>query len=374
MNVLIVTTRYGEGLGGKENYLVALAAELARAGHAVRVVTRADDAFPEFSGPARFTAGRAALTHRHAADVRVLPAPGAWAWPCWRLHFHDAAFGLAAACFANALSPALDPHVAWADVVHYDGTGRELLGHVALRLCEKHRRAFVVCPHLHVGSWGDSAPDLALYARAHGLIAKTQVEAAVLGPRATVIPNGPYLPVAGDARALEARLGGPAPTVLFVGRRTESKGWPLILDAFRRVRAAHPDARLLALSPSDDAGAGAPVDGVHQLAGAGEETKDAAYRLATVLAVPSAAEAFGMAMVEAWSHGVPVVASDIPTLREIVTAARGGQVVPRTAAAFAEALTHALAHPARVALDARFGWDAIAAATVQVYDAARTRV
>lgn len=376
MNVLVVTTRYGEGLGGKENYLVALTAELSARGHAVRVRARADDPFPEFAGPARFTAGRVSTARAHAADVRLLPPPGVLAWPCWRLHFRDATFPIAATCFALALGSALEEDVRWADVVHYDGTGRELLGHAALRLCEKYRKAFVVCPHLHAGRWGDSAPDLALYARAQGLIAKTEVEARLLGggPRVAVIGNGPYLPVPGDAAALEARLGGPAPTVLFVGRRTESKGWPLLLDAFRRVRAAVPAARLVALSPLDDPGAGEPAPGVHQLAGASEADKDAAYRLATVLALPSAAEAFGMAVVEGWSHGVPAVVADIPTLREIVTRANGGAVVPRTAAAVADALIGYLARPVRVTAPAEYSWDRIAAATLGVYDAARSRV
>lgn len=388
MRILIVTTRYGEGLGGKENYLVALAAALEAAGHTVRVATRADDAFREFAGGERFTAGRTQLAHAHAADVHLLAtsaAARAWALPAYRAHFYALTFPLAALCFARALAPALAPHVAWADVVHYDGTGRELLGHATLRQCEKHGKALVICPHLHVGSWGDGAPDLALYARASGLIAKTEVEAAVLGggPRVAVIGNGPYLPVKGDADALAARLGGRGPTLLFVGRRTASKGWPLVLAALPEVLAAHPDARLVALSPRDDgAPTGHPQPHVHVLAGASEADKDAAYQLATVVVLPSAAEAFGMAVVEGWSHGVPAVVSDIPTLTEVVTRAGGGRVVPRDPRALAAALNALLGDPGaaralgeagRAEVDAHYRWDTIAARTVDLYTAARER-
>ena len=46
MKLLFVTTRFGEGLGGKENYLVSLARTLVERGHVVRVLARSDDAFP----------------------------------------------------------------------------------------------------------------------------------------------------------------------------------------------------------------------------------------------------------------------------------------------------------------------------------------
>jgi glycosyltransferase involved in cell wall biosynthesis len=68
----------------------------------------------------------------------------------------------------------------------------------------------------------------------------------------------------------------------------------------------------------------------------------AVYRAASVFAFPSLAEGFGMPAAEAMATGVPVVASDIPPVREVVGSA-AALVEPRDAAAWAAALRALLA-------------------------------
>ena len=392
MKITFVTTRYGEGLGGKENYLVALARALVAAGHAVRVLTRAVDAFPELAGDARFTSRRppVAYTGPDGIEVRTVAPRGRarqLVRPAYRLHFYRSTFWLAAWLFARALAPELAESIAWADIVHYDGTGRELLGYAAAEACRVAGRRMVVCPHLHAGRWGDSAPDLALYRGAAGVIAKTQVEAAVLEAggvardRVAVIGNGPHLPAVGDPDQLAKRLGHPGPYVLFVGRRTEAKGYPVLRSAMERVWSRFPKVHLLALSPADDVQRAAHRDKrVHELPAASEADKDAAYRLAQVLALPSEAEAFGMVIVEAWSRGVPVVVSRIPTLEEIVTEGITGRLVEPTVEPLAAALIDLLDRPdaaremgaaGRAVVERDYRWDAIAQATLALYERAR---
>ena len=41
------------------------------------------------------------------------------------------------------------------------------------------------------------------------------------------------------------------------------------------------------------------------------------YRNATLVVFPTMYEGFGLPMIEAFAHGVPVIASDIPSLREL---------------------------------------------------------
>jgi len=91
---------------------------------------------------------------------------------------------------------------------------------------------------------------------------------------------------------------------------------------------------------------------------------------ASVFAFPSAREGFGLAAMEALAAGVPVVASDLPVLREVLGGAARFAADP---AGFAAALGDALAgpDPARRAagreVAARYTWPAAAAAHLRLY-------
>jgi glycosyltransferase involved in cell wall biosynthesis len=69
------------------------------------------------------------------------------------------------------------------------------------------------------------------------------------------------------------------------------------------------------------------------------------YRTASVFALPSTVESYGMAVSEALAHGVPVIACDIPATREVVGRA-ALLVAPRRVGPLAEAL-RALANDER---------------------------
>jgi glycosyltransferase involved in cell wall biosynthesis len=72
------------------------------------------------------------------------------------------------------------------------------------------------------------------------------------------------------------------------------------------------------------------------------------YRLCEVTVLPStnSTESFGMVQVESMTCGTPVVASDIPGVRQPVKMTGMGRVVPPTnAQALAEGISEVLAHP-----------------------------
>ncbi len=101
------------------------------------------------------------------------------------------------------------------------------------------------------------------------------------------------------------------------------------------------------------------------------------WALADCAAMPTLAEGFGLPLVEALAHGVPIAASDLPVLHEI-----GGQLPrwfdPHDPAACARAIGEALSDGERVraagpAHAARFSWSAAARATHEVYERALAR-
>lgn len=147
--------------------------------------------------------------------------------------------------------------------------------------------------------------------------------------RLSVIPNGTDA-AGGDApdglADLEAaRLIGPRRPVelLHVGSTISRKRIDALLDVFAAVRKVRPDARLVRVGGpftaeqrvrARDLGIG---DAIVVLPFVDRATLAAVYRHATVALLPSEREGFGLPLVEALACGTPVVASDIPVLREV---------------------------------------------------------
>ncbi|WP_432830731.1 glycosyltransferase family 4 protein [Dactylosporangium sp. CA-092794] len=140
-----------------------------------------------------------------------------------------------------------------------------------------------------------------------------------------VIPNGvdQHLTAAsGATQRLREELGLARGYVLHVGAQRPHKNVGVLIDAVAQV----PGVRLVLVgSPDtrfpDEAG---PAIERHQLADrvvrlpfVPEELLGAVYAEAAVLAYPSLVEGFGLPVLEAMAAGTPVIASDVPALREI---------------------------------------------------------
>ena len=100
------------------------------------------------------------------------------------------------------------------------------------------------------------------------------------------------------------------------------------------------------------------------------------YQAADVLAFPSTKEGWGLAVLEAMSAGLPVVASDLPVFREYMTNGRDALLVPVDhPTALAEALAEVLDNPrladnlrsAALTLCERFSWPRSAAEHQAIY-------
>ncbi len=109
---------------------------------------------------------------------------------------------------------------------------------------------------------------------------------------------------------------------LLVGINMPHKNLATLASAWSQVEGS-PPLRLVAAGPVDprypDLGAliGARNAGrVTSLGRVGEDELEWLYRNATLVLFPTLYEGFGLPMVEAFAHGAPVVASDIPPLRE----------------------------------------------------------
>ena len=218
------------------------------------------------------------------------------------------------------------------------------------------------------------------------------------GGRYELIPNGVDLAAGRAARAsvtAERAAGGSSGgrghlEVLFLGRADERKGLPVLLRAFEALRRAGVAARLVVAGPDREEVEVLSIDddGIVALGRVDERTKWRLLASADLLAAPAlGGESFGMVLTEAFAAGTPVVASDIPGYRDVVTggaraegagAPPGILVPPGDALALAATLRElahdrqrlaALASAAERAAE-RYDWQRVAQEVESVYEQA----
>jgi phosphatidylinositol alpha-mannosyltransferase len=191
-----------------------------------------------------------------------------------------------------------------------------------------------------------------------------------------VIPNGVELPPEPDPRRRENR-------VAFIGRHEPRKGLHVLLRAWPEVHAqTGARLRVMGADPLSVrlllARERLPEDGIDLLGVVSEDERTNELLAAKVLAAPSIhGESFGMVLTAAYACATPVVASDIPGYREVMTAGSGVAVPPGDAQAFASGLVALLEdEPRRSRLGAgarrvaeeRYSWDDIARRLLGIYE------
>lgn len=134
--------------------------------------------------------------------------------------------------------------------------------------------------------------------------------------------------------------------ILFVGIDWERKGGPVLLEAFRAVRRAHPTASLTIVGCSPKIS----MPGCRVVGRIRSAEVSKFYQGASVFCLPTTVEPFGIVFLEAFAHGLPVVATNIGAIPDFVEQGRSGYMVDcNDAAQLANRLNQLLADPARCA-------------------------
>jgi len=154
-----------------------------------------------------------------------------------------------------------------------------------------------------------------------------------------------------DPVFLEASPGEQHPdpaAVLAVGNITTRKNLGTLISAYHRLLGARPTAPTLLVAGQDAHGAGpiheaaAPLGAAVRFLGYVDDADLARLmRTAVVVTYPSRYEGFGLPVVEAMAAGTPVIASDIPVMREVAGDA-ALLVPPEDAAGWADAMERIL--------------------------------
>ena len=113
-------------------------------------------------------------------------------------------------------------------------------------------------------------------------------------------------------------------TILFIGKNFERKGGKVLLDAFKYVKKEIKDSRLIIIGPNINI----DQDGV-QVKGIINDKEEITKHLlqASVFALPSFFEPFGIVFVEAFAFKIPCIGTNICAMPEIIEEGKGGFLV-----------------------------------------------
>ena len=414
MNILMVSPGFPPMIGGGEQYARQLALALLARGHRITVLSsdaaREADFWRGSGGRQTQVAQEDGLTVVRC-PARGLPG-GRLTLLGWRkamvvlsrIGLRERPLARMAHCIPRigGLREALREQRP--DLVHAFNLSWEGPLLAAHELARRRDVPLVITPFTHLGKGpGDRVAlnstmthQLAALRAADAVLSLTSVEAeqlATLGvspERIHTVGGGlrtpPPPPDADARRRLLERLGITPPFALFIGRVTRDKGAILSMAAIERLRAegvALELALIGAISPeaqrAHDRLRPEARSAVHLLGPLDEAGKQALLAEATLLLLPSQVESFGIVLLEAWHHGLPVIAARAGGLPGVVREGVNGLLVPpRDVVALANAVRELLMQPEWARALGRNGqeglvdyaWPAVAAHVEAAYRAA----
>src|SRR3954452_18613748 len=372
MRVALVSPYSWTYPGGVTRHIEALAVELDRAGHDVKVLAPFD--------PDR---RRTAWMHRGARpQVRdvpewLVPLGGTIGWPS------NGAVSNLAGTPSGVSRLRRELRAGGFDVVHIHEPVAPTIGWDALTSADAplvgtfHCYSESILPHKVAALLGARRTLNHLNARVAHSEAAAWTGRRFYGGRYRVIPNGVVVPE-GGVPAAKRRAPGEPLRIAFVGQAVERKGLPVLLRAFEALRREVPAELIVIGSTASEL---EPLlvesEGIIALGRVDDAAKEAALRSADLLCAPSlGGEFFGMVLTEAFAAGTPVVASDIAGYRQVVTHGRDGLLVPHgRPLELAESLRSLWLEPERRAAMARaararaddFAWPRVAEQVEEVY-------
>lgn len=212
-----------------------------------------------------------------------------------------------------------------------------------------------------------------LRTHANGLVKRDDIEVIPMGVDLT----GNFRPPADAGRSNNE--------LLFVGRLVEQKGVHYLIQAMPEILRNHPQATL---TIAGDGTEGKSLRRLAEAIGVGEHVRflgaiensslEELYGRAAMFVSPSLAEGFGLTFVEALGCACPVVATDLPAIRDVVIDGVNGLICrQKDSADLAAKVRYLLAHPdlrenlgkaGRKHVESRFDWTMIASRYAALID------
>lgn len=173
---------------------------------------------------------------------------------------------------------------------------------------------------------------------------------------------------------------GSDPVVLFLGRNNRDKGVLEVLQATAEVWRSYPQTRFVFVGPLEwgiEREFQARSDRRILVLGTQDmQQKSEALAACDILCVPSVVESLGGIYLEAWHYGKPIIAADIPPLRDLTENGQGGVLVKTDAESVARAIIGLIRDPecrerlgswGCTRVQKHYSWDAVSARLDRIY-------
>ena len=373
-NILFVAPSYAPFVGGAQTFQRAMACRLVADGHRVTILTTTAREVADFWLPR--AASTAPLRPREVLDgVSVERLTIRHPWPA------PYAFGLARraglwlqlsglptviqrpllrrlACWmppVEGLETALNRLAPWADLIQATDSSWDGLFGATAAAARRHRRPLVAIPLMHlsdsrVRGHFQMAHQADVYRRAEAVVALSRREADALAEMGVAPARIHLLAMGVDP---SSATGIQAPDVVefrhrhhmrgrvaaFLGANTHDKGAFTLALAVAQLNATGLVVDLVCAGPERDRLAAflrhqpprvrSALQGrLHLLGIVSEADKHLLLAACDLLALPSRVDAFGIAILEAWLHGKPVIGTDAGGIADLVAPDETGLLVP----------------------------------------------
>ena len=200
--------------------------------------------------------------------------------------------------------------------IHFSVTTSAKRKFVFFKLARLFRKKIMI--HLHCGNqlkdiWSPIYEDMFLHSDAAFVLSesiKEQVEEFLNHNKTVHVLYNPCMDVENDYSKKKNQ-------VLFAGTLIKGKGFYDLIRAFKDVVSKHPDWRLAIAGNGEveqgkklaqELGIDNNVDFLGWIVG---NSKDKAFRESSIFCLPSYAEGFPMAILDAWAYGLPVVTTPV---------------------------------------------------------------
>jgi glycogen(starch) synthase len=365
MNILHIVQLYYPVASGAARYFAEIGERLAREGH--RITVLATDAYDleHFWAPGKRRVEQPDEVHNGVRIVRFpvrrLPGP-ALLYPAIRRLMVELSRLPGTRILLRhlaALTPRLpdmrrylrDHSAERYDLIHTTNITLDFAILPAFDFARQCGVPFICTPFVHLGEPGDNAilryysmrHQIDLLKRSDRVITMTGLEADALAARGVPrerlrrigVGVDPAELVGGDRTRFRAAQRIEGPLALYIGALAYDKGAVHLVEAMRRLWEAGADTTLVLIGAPlahftrfyDELPEAARAR-IRLLPYAPDEVKRDALAAADLFAMPSRTDSFGIAYLEAWCYGLPVVGARAGGVPDVISDRRDGLLVP----------------------------------------------